>query len=60
MRYGADHAASAARVQVALTASHSRPSRFHALDADECLVAYVRRLQEAEDEVCRSLYAGGR
>lgn len=37
-----------------------RPSRFHALDADERLVAYVRRLQEAEDEACRSLYAGGR
>ncbi|WP_144061302.1 hypothetical protein [Hyphomicrobium denitrificans] len=37
-----------------------RPSRFYALDADERLVAYVRKLQEAEDEACRNLYAGGR
>ncbi len=35
-----------------------RPSRFYALDADERLVAYVRGLQEAEDEACRDLYAG--
>jgi hypothetical protein len=37
-----------------------RPSRFYALDADERLVAYVRGLQDAEDEACRDLYAGGR
>jgi hypothetical protein len=37
-----------------------RPSRFYPLDADERLVAYVRRLQEAEDEACRNLYAGDR
>ena len=37
-----------------------RPSRFYALDADERLVAYVRRLQEAKDEACRNLYAGDR
>jgi hypothetical protein len=37
-----------------------RPSRFYALDADERLVAYVRRLQEAEDEACRNFYASDR
>jgi hypothetical protein len=37
-----------------------RPSRFYALDADERLVAYVRGLQDAEDEAYRDLYAGGR
>lgn len=37
-----------------------RPSRFYPLDADERLVAYVQRLQEAENEACRRLYASGR
>jgi hypothetical protein len=37
-----------------------RPSRFYALDADDRLVAHVRRLQEAEEDACRNLYAGGR
>jgi hypothetical protein len=37
-----------------------RPSRFYALDADDRLVAHVRRLQETEDEACHNLYAGGR
>ena len=37
-----------------------RPSRFYALDADERLVAYVRGLQDAEDEACRDLYTGVR
>ena len=35
-------------------------SRFYVVDADERLIAYVRGLQDAEEEACRNLYAGGR
>ena len=34
----------------------ARPSRFHAIDRAERLVAHVRRLQQKEQEACRTLY----
>ena len=37
----------------------ARPSRFHAIDLNERLVAHVNRLQEEENEACRKLYRGG-
>ena len=36
----------------------ARPSRFHAIDRDERLVAHVRRLQDEEQKSCQNLYGG--